>query len=1055
MTATGVVCAACGAEASRAGARFCDACGSPLNAPDAHAEYKQVTVLFADVVRSMDLAAALGAERLREVMTALVESCAAVVKNYGGTVDKFTGDGIMAVFGAPIALEDHAVRACLAAQDMQRTTQVLAAEVDRRDAVTLQIRIGLNSGEVIVGEIGSGALGYTAIGDQVGMAQRMESVAPPGGVMVNESTARLVASSVVLDAPETVHIRGFDEPVTARKLLQTGPQQELGPRAVTSFVGRRWEMAAVEGVLDRSVEGHGSIINVVGPAGIGKSRIVAETSALASSRGIPVFFTYCESHAREVPFQAVSRLLRAAFGVEELADDEAARSSLRARVAGAQDGDLVLLEDLLAIREPGRPPPDIDPDARRRRLTALVNAAYLAQSTPSVYVVENAHWIDTASESLLADFLSVAPQTASLVMITHRPEYVGTLSKTPGAQTIALAPLNDSESTTLIGELLGTDPSVAGLTTQIAERARGNPFFAQEIVRDLAERRVLLGERGAYVCPDPAMEVSVPASLQAAIAARIDRLDDVAKQTLNAAAVIGLRFDADMLAALVHESALGDLVRMEFIDQVRFTPRAEYAFHHPLIRTVAYESQLKADRAVVHRRLATAIEQRDPVAADENAALIAEHLEAADDLVGAYRWHMRAGGWLTIRDTLAADACWRKARQVADRLPAAHPDRMTMRIAPRTLMTGGAWRVKGSGAEVNFDELRELCEEAGDKRSLAIGMTGVVMKHALNSRYQDASRLAAEHTRLLDAIDDPELTVSLSIAAAVAKYGAGEPDEALRLAQRVIDLAGSDAAMGSLFFGSPLALAIMLRGCIRSGLGIAGWRADFDESMAMARGTDAATRAIVLFYICLIGIPYGVVRSDGTLLTETAEALEVAGRSGAETTLSCAMGAHGVALVHRESPEREEGLELLEQVRKETLRERFSLPVLSYIDVEVARVKAECGELDEAIEIVRPYARRERGEVGIFGLGVWILVESLLRRGGTAGVDEAEHAVTDLAAMAADPGFVIFEVLVLRLRALLARAHGDESAYRDLVARYRTMSESHGYEGHLAMAATM
>ncbi|MFG1929574.1 AAA family ATPase [Mycobacterium sp. NPDC048908] len=1055
MTATGIACAACGAEASRAGARFCDACGAALNAPDAHAEYKQVTVLFADVVRSMDLAAALGAERLREVMTALVEGCAAVVQHYGGTVDKFTGDGIMAVFGAPVALEDHAVRACLAAQDMQRATQGLAAEVQRRDGVSLQIRVGLNSGEVIVGEIGSGTLGYTAIGDQVGMAQRMESVAPPGGVMVSESTARLVANSVVLGAPEPVHIRGFDEPVAARKLLGAGPHQELAPRAVTSFVGRRWEMAAVEGVLDRSVDGHGSIVNIVGPAGIGKSRIVAEMSAVAANRGIPVFSTYCESHATEVPFQAVSRLLRAAFGIEALADDEAARSSLRARIIGAQDEDLVLLEDLLAIREPSESPPDIDPDARRRRLTALVNAAYLAQSIPSVYVIENAHWIDAASESLLADFLSVVPQTSSLVMITHRPEYVGTLSRTPGAQTIALAPLNSSESMALIAELLGSEPSVAGLTAQIAERAGGNPFFAQEIVRDLAERQVLQGRRGAYECADPTAQVSVPASLQAAIAARIDRLDDVAKHTLNAAAVIGLRFDADMLTALVDETVLGELVRMEFVDQVRFTPRPEYAFHHPLIRTVAYESQLKADRAVLHRRLAAAIEQRDPASADENAALIAEHLEAAEDLVGAYRWHMRAGAWLTIRDVSAADASWRRAQQVADRMPAGHPERMAMRIAPRTLLTGGAWRIGGSGAEVNFDELRELCEAAGDKRSLAVGMTGVVMKHALNSEYENASRLAAEHTRLLEAIDDPELMVSLSIAAAVAKYGAGEPDEALRLVQRVIDLADGDPAMGSLFFGSPLVLAIMLRGCIGCAIGTPGWHADLSKAMVMARETDVATRAIVIFYICLIGIPHGTLQCDEVLLTETAETLELAERSGGDPILCCARGARGLALVYRESPQCEEGLGLLSQVREVTLRERFSLPVLPYIDVEFARAKAKSGQLDEAIELLRQYTRLDRKVVGVFGPAVWVLVESLLRRGGAAAVSEAERAVSDLASFAALTRFVVFDVLELRLRALLARAHGDEAGYREFADRYRAMCESLGYEGHLAVAATM
>jgi len=185
VTAAGLVCTSCGAEASRAGAKFCDACGSPLSARDSHAEFKQVTVLFADVVDSMHLAATLGAERLREIMTALVGRAAGVVQRYGGTVDKFTGDGIMAVFGAPLALEDHAVRACRAALDIQSETETLAAEIERSDGVTLKLRVGLNSGEVIVGEIGSGTLGYTAIGEQVGMAQRMESIAPPDGVMLS------------------------------------------------------------------------------------------------------------------------------------------------------------------------------------------------------------------------------------------------------------------------------------------------------------------------------------------------------------------------------------------------------------------------------------------------------------------------------------------------------------------------------------------------------------------------------------------------------------------------------------------------------------------------------------------------------------------------------------------------------------------------------------------------------------------------------------------------------------------------------------------------------
>ena len=1057
MTAAGLVCTSCGAEASRAGAKFCDACGSPLSARESHAEFKQVTVLFADVVGSMEVAAALGAERLREIMTTLVESSAAVVQRYGGTVDKFTGDGIMAVFGAPIALEDHAIRACLAALDIQKETEALAAEVERSDAVTLKLRIGLNSGEVIVGEIGSGPLGYTAIGEQVGMAQRMESVAPPGGVTLSESTARLVVNSAVLGEVETLHIKGFATPIHARRLLGIGPHHGISGRVATTLVGRRWEMAAVEGVLERSIDGHGSVIDVVGPPGIGKSRIVAETTALAASRGVPVFWTFCESHASEIPFQAVARLLRAAFGLHELADDEAARARLRSQVVGPQGEDLLLLEDLLGIRDPMVSPPDIAPDARRRRLTALVNGASLARSTPAVYVIEDAHWIDQVSESMVADFLPVIPQTHSLVLVTYRPDYCGALSRTPGAQMITLAPLNDSESAALIGELLGPDTSAAGLTGQIAERAAGNPFFAQEIVRDLADREILHGRRGAYVCPGRPTEVSVPATLQAAIAARIDRLDGVAKQTLNAAAVIGLRFDADLPAELVGDIALTELVQAELIDQVRFTPRAEYAFHHPLIRTVAYKSQLKADRATLHRRLAEVIERGDPGSADENAALIAEHLEAAEDLRAAYAWHMRAGTWLTNRDIAAAQASWRRACQVADRLPEDAPDRTAMRIAPRTLLSGSAWRVGGSGADTGFDELRELCEAAGDKRSLAVGMSGLLMELFTNARYREASQLASEHTRLLEAIDDPELTVGLSFAALATKLQCSENEEVLRLAQRVIDLADGDATRGNLIVGSPLSIALIMRGQARWWSGVPAGKDDVRQAIAMARTLGGMTLAGVVFYAYITAIPYGVVRSDATALRETAEALAAAHESGDDLALIMAENVRGIALLYQDGPERDAGVALLAKVRGDTLRERFSHPVLPFIDVELARQKASSGDLDGAIELSRPYAVAElgAGAIACFGLAVMVLVDSLLRRGTDSDLVEAQTAIARLAAVSTSSGVVVFDVVVLRLRAVLAHAQGDESTYRELVDRYRAMAESFGYEGHIAMAAAM
>jgi class 3 adenylate cyclase len=282
LTAAGLLC---GIELPL-NSKFCNECGAPVGPAATAAEYKQVTVLFADVVHSMDIAATVGAERLREIMSELVDRASVVVQRFGGTANQFTGDGIMAVFGAPIALEDHAVLACLAALGVQEEAKRLAAEVHDRDGIDLRLRVGLNSGQVIAGEIGSGAFGYTAIGEQVGMAQRMESVAPPGGVMLSASTARLVEGAAALGEPETVRIKGADAPVPAHLLLGTGePHRGVG-RAESTLVGRQWELAAAEGLLQRAVDGHGTVLGVVGSPGIGKSRMVREIAAVARGRDV-------------------------------------------------------------------------------------------------------------------------------------------------------------------------------------------------------------------------------------------------------------------------------------------------------------------------------------------------------------------------------------------------------------------------------------------------------------------------------------------------------------------------------------------------------------------------------------------------------------------------------------------------------------------------------------------------------------------------------------------------------------------------------------------------
>ena len=875
MTAAALVCRWCATELP-ANSKFCNECGAPVAAHGTRAEYKQVTVLFADVVHSMDIAAAVGAERWREIMAALADRCAAVVRRYGSTVAQWTGDGIMAVFGAPITLEDHAIRACLAAMDVQQEATRLAVGVLERDGLDLRLRVGLNSGEVIAGGIGSGAFGYAAVGQQVGMAQRMESIAPPGGVMLSTSTARLVEGAASLGGQELVRIKGAQEPVPARRLLGMVDGHRAGGRAESNLVGRRAEMAAVEGYLDRTIAGHGVVVGVVGSPGVGKSRLVREVTAMAAARGVEVFTAFCESHASDIPFYVVARLLRAATGVRGL-DSAVARAGLRPQFPDADPEDVLLLEDLLGIADSGAAPANIDPDARRRRLTALVNAASLARRAPAVYVIEDLHWIDQISESLIADFVAVIAQTHSLVLISYRPEYRGALSRMTDAQSITLAPLSDSETAALVSQLVGSDPSVGELGATIAERATGNPFFVEELVRDLAERGVLTGARGSYVCRVDNADATVPATLQATIAARIDRLVLAAKQTLHAAAVIGLRFGAEELALLDRAADMGELIAAELVDQVRFTPHAEFTFHHPLIRTVAYRTQLKADRAELHRRLATAIEQRRPDSLDENAALIAEHLEAADDLTAAFGWHMRAAGWSQSRDIRAARISWERARTVADRLPADAPGGASMRIAPRSLLCMNTVRVAGSIADTGFDELRDLCSAAEDTVSMAIGMAGQMTALVFHNRYREAARLASECSRLIESIPNPALTLTISTIASSPLWQAGRPAEGLHLAQRVIDLADGDPTKGSLGpIGSPLAMAILMRGCCRYCLGLPGWKDDLDQAIAMARTVDLTSFIVPVVYKYRFTVHTGALLPDTAADRDTADAMKMA-----------------------------------------------------------------------------------------------------------------------------------------------------------------------------------
>jgi adenylate cyclase len=1021
-----------------------------------------VTVLFADVVRSMDIAAALGPERLREVMTELVDRSATVVQRYGGTVDKFTGDGFMALFGAPITLEDHAFRACLAALDIQQMVRQLAVEVDRRDGIDFRLRIGLNSGQVIAGEVGANHLGYTAIGEQVGMAQRMESVAPPGGVMLSALTARLVEDRVVLGERETVCIKGFDTGVPARRLLDADIDRRRKPRHESRLVGRQSEKTAVTELLDQVERGAGSIVTVTGRPGVGKTRLVRESIVTAKSRGFQVVVTYCESHTRQIPFHVVSRLLHAVFGIVGIPAEEA-RERVRSQFpeAGPQVSaeDLLLLDDLLGIC--GVPCPDVNPDARTRRLVELITTVAFVRSEPAIYIVEDAQWIDSVSESLIADFAAAVPGMRAALLVVYRPEYAGALSRIPGAHAVRLAPLSGSDITEMMKGLLGEHPSVLGLSAVIVARAAGLPFIAEEIVRDLAERGELEGGPGAYVCLREVGEIKVPATVQAVVGARIDRLSTTAKRTLNAAAVIGAQFDGELLESLLEATDVAPLIEAELVEQIAFAPQATYAFCHPLIQAVAYESQLKAGRAELHRRVAGVMQRTRGRFTGHEAAVVATQYENAGDLRDAFDWHMQAAGWYGARDIRAARASWQLAQRVADQLPDDHPDRLAMRIAPRALLCGSAFRVGGKPADDGFAELRELTAAAGDKRSLALGMAGHLTTLTFNAHTRKAAAMASEFATLVESIGDPAMIVGLFYSAAQAKWEAGEATESLQLAQRIIDLADGDPTMGDFVIGSPLAWALTIKGTAGMFLGRRGWRYYLEEGITLARAVDAAAWPFVQLYKYQAAMQNGAVLPRAHDVAQAADSLEIAKRSGNNTAVAYALMNRATTLIHSPDEDTAAAFEFLTTGRKMLVDEQLIVTLRRLADIELARGQVRSGDLDGAIELATAIVGEQAdcGEMVFRGPATTVLVEALLARGSALGSDEdindAERAIDTLAAVPTEPGFVLHELAVLRLRALLSRARGDAAGYRELVQRLRTRAHEVDFEGYLAQAEAM
>jgi hypothetical protein len=553
-------------------------------------------------------------------------------------------------------------------------------------------------------------------------------------------------------------------------------------------------------------------------------------------------------------------------------------------------------------------------------------------------------------------------------------------------------------------------------------------------------------------------EISVPATLQATIAARIDRLDPKAKRALSAAAVVGSRFTLDLLEALDIEPVIADLVAAQLVDQVKFTQVLEFAFHNPLIRAVAYEAHLRSDRADLHRRVAAAIEQQSGGSADENAALIAEHLAAAGDLQAAYEWHMRAGTWLNNRDIAAARVSWDRARQAADALPDDHPDRTAMRITPRTALCATDWRVHADDSIVRFEELRELCAIAGDETSVAIGIMGPMAVHLQRGEVHEAQQLASEQMALLDSIGDPSLTAQAGFGAMGVKMQAGEVGEVSRWAHDTIEWADGDPEKANLIVGSPLAVALALRGVTRSWFGRPGWRQDLDDAVAFAeQSAEPLTLAVTMSFKYGTGAWNGVLPADAAAVRTTENALRTAGASGNDYAVVMIMWIlSSMLLLRGAAGDLHRGLDLLAQVRDASVRQGFLGSELPVMDVYLGRERARNGDPDGGIPVLRNSldAMIAWGQVGYYIPAFGVLVETLLDRGTAGDITEAEAAIARLEAAPAE-GSVIREVWLLRMRALLVRARGDEASYRDYRDRCCALATSLGFEGHMAWAEAM
>ena len=712
-------------------------------------------MLFADLKDSTELIRGLDPEAAQQLLDPALHHMMDAVHRYEGTVNQVLGDGIMALFGAPIAHEDHALRACYAALAMQAAMQPYTEEVRRTRGLELRMRVGLNAGEVVVRAIGNDLhMDYSAVGETTVLAARMEQTALPGTIRLSTATLRLVEGLVQVTALGLVPVKGLAEPVAVCELTGASPLrrrfQVAAARGLTPFVGRQHELTALHQALAQAQAGHGQVVALVGEAGVGKSRLVYEVVHTHRTQGWRVLESASVSYGKATPYFPIIDLLRRYSHVEEHDDTRTIRAKVTGQVLTLDEtlqDTLPALLSLLDTLPEDSPFLKLDPPQRRQRTLDALKRVFLRESQvqPLVLVFEDLHWIDSETQALLNSLVESLPTTLLLLLVNYRPEYQhGWGSKTYYTQ-LRLDPLPPVSAEAFLQALLGDDLSLTPLKHLLIARTQGNPFFLEESVLTLVETGVLVGDRGASRLAKPLESLQVPATVQAVLAARIDRLPPAEKRLLQTAAVIGTEVSFALVQAIGELSeeelrrALGHLQAAEFLYETRLFPEPEYTFKHALTHEVAYGSLLLERRRGLHARLVAALESLTPEQVAEQVDRLAHHALRGEVWAKAVTYCQQAGARAWDRTAFReAVAAFEQALQALAHLPE-DGDTRVLAIEIRLALRGPLSALSEHERLLAlFVEAEALARALDDQARLGRVLTGLVFVRRLMGDYDGA-----------------------------------------------------------------------------------------------------------------------------------------------------------------------------------------------------------------------------------------------------------------------------------------------------------------------------